>query len=279
MPNKLTNAATYFWHRILRVPIKMRCGLERKVKKPQLTIVCLHGIAADSATWRTTFNFLAKHKCCRNIRFVSLDLLGFGKSLKADWLDYKYDDYLNAISRALKSYHIKTPIILIGHSMGALIAAKFAKEYPTKIRQLILVSPPLLLPEEVAKVPDKFYYQTYGALHKYTNEPVIQAMANFIQKITSFRKEFLDSTGFKRSMKHIILNSRNYSTFAHLKVPTTIIHGRLDPLVYGPNLKQVAKENSEHIKMVSVTSAHDISAQKRAKILSVIEKVVEDEAT
>lgn len=277
MASKIYNFGTYFWHKVLRAPIKLKKGLERKVRKPQFTVVCLHGIAANSDTWKSTFRTLSASPLLKDTRLISLDLLGFGKSLKSDWLEYNYNDYLSAISNSIKSYHIKTPIILIGHSMGSLIAAEFARKNPKIVRQLILVSPPVLMPEEVAKLPDKFYLKTYSSLHKITDKTVIKALAGFIQKVTSFRKDQLRSTAFTCSMDKIILNPYNYKTYTHLKVPTCIIHGRIDPLVRGANLTKAAKDNSNYVKMINVSAAHDISANKRAKILDIIEKVIKDE--
>ncbi len=55
-----------------------------KVQHPKLTVVFLHGISATSETWRNTLRQLSKDPDLTEVRIIALDLLGFGKSLRAD---------------------------------------------------------------------------------------------------------------------------------------------------------------------------------------------------
>lgn len=82
---------------------------------------------------------------------------------------------------------------------------------------------------------------------------------------------------FGRSMDNIILNHKNYRTFTKIKVPTLIIHGHFDPLVMRSNLKHVAEVNSKYVRFVSVMGHHDVSAQKRSKMLIELKKVLREE--
>ena len=277
MQNKFYNFFTYFYHRILGRPLCMKKALEIKPKKPELTVVFLHGIAANSSTWKHTFSQLSREPALAHTRLVALDLLGFGKSLKADWLDYNYADYDEALGTALNKLHIKTPVIIVGHSMGCLITAHYAKNHRKCLSGLILVSPPILMQDELAKLPDKFYLKSYSSLHKLAEDPAVKTLAAFITKVSSFRDKYLKTTAFARSMENIILNPNNYKTFEKLNVPTHIIHGHFDPLVYGPNLVRVSKNNPSHLKLYKVMGDHDLSLTKRKKILTLIEKALKDE--
>lgn len=210
------------------------------------------------------------------MRFISLDLLGFGKSLQADWLNYDYDDYLKSLRRTLKKLKIKSNIILVGHSMGSLIAAKFAEAYPEKISELIFVSPPILMPKEQKKIPDNFYTKIYSSLHEVADDPAIKTLATFVEKLSNFRKKYLSMKSFQYSMRNIILNQENYKTFKNLKIKSTIIHGRFDPLVYQPNLQTVA-DNNKNIDLISVMGDHDITSSKIKKINLILERTVKNE--
>jgi pimeloyl-ACP methyl ester carboxylesterase len=84
-------------------------------------VIFLHGIAAESATWRAVFHEISQDHSLQNVRLVALDLLGFGKSLHAGWLDYDYYDYITAINHTIKHLKISSPVVLVGHSMGAQI--------------------------------------------------------------------------------------------------------------------------------------------------------------
>lgn len=276
----LYNSATWVWHKVLHVPIKLVKAYDNKVKKAKLTVVFLHGISADSDTWKQTFAQFIKEKDLASVRLVAFDLLGFGKSLKADWLQYNEAEYCKALDTALRKLKIQGKLALVGHSMGSLIAADYAANFEpcVNIDRLILVSPPVLMADELAKLPDKAYTKSYGSLHKIaTTVPAAETVAKLVQKFSSFRSAYVKTVAFERSMENIILNSKNYQTFVNLRVPTVIIHGHFDPLVMGSNLRRAAKRNPCYIKYVSVIGHHDISVGKRAKILLEIRKILKEE--
>ena len=166
MQSKFYNFWTYLFYKTFNKKLKLKVGLKRKVKNPALTVIFLHGISANSSTWKTTFSELEKDMNLNRVNLISLDLLGFGKSLKADWLDYNYFDYTEALKNSLKSLKLKTPVILIGHSMGSLILADFVKNSSLtylknlNLKNLVLISPPVLKSKDLASLPDKFYLKS-----------------------------------------------------------------------------------------------------------------------
>jgi len=278
--SKFYNRRKKIRHKILHRPIYMRAAYEHKVKNPVLTVVFLHGISATAETWRATFRQLIKAPEMRQVRLIVLDLLGYGKSLQADWLDYDYTDYNQALEQTFKKMRVTGPVVLVGHSMGSLIAADFATNYQhdAEVVGLILVSPPVLMPEELAKLPDRVYTKSYGALHQLAkDEPVMEVIANFIQRFSSFSSKYIKTPAFGRAMDQIILNHNNYHTFTQIKIPTLIIHGHFDPLVMPSNLKRAAKTNGAYVHFVSVMGHHDVSAAKRSKILIELKRIMHEE--
>ncbi len=281
MTHKIYNFVTWIWYRILRRPLRLGRVHDLGNKKAKVLVIFLHGISATSSTWRTTIQQIQKDHELQNLRLVSFDLLGFGKSLRADWLDYSPDDYNQALNNSIKRLKPRGAIVLIGHSMGALIAANFANNYSEQynLRELILVSPPLLMANELAKLPDRIYTKSYSSLHNFANEvPAAEVIAKLIQKFSNFRSDYIKSTAFEKSMDNIILNRKNYQTFMELTTPTLLVHGHFDPLVMSSNLKRAAKNNPRYIKYVSVIGHHDISAGKRAKIQLEIKKIIKEES-
>lgn len=278
--SKFYNFRTKIWHRFFRRPIRLKPIFDNKVKNPKLTVVFLHGISATSETWRITFRDFSKDPALKNVRLVALDLLGFGKSLQSNWLDYDYLDYNKALDATFKKLGVTSPVVLVGHSMGSLIAADYATKYTPAVDlvHLILVSPPVLMSEELAKFPDKAYMKSYGSLSKLAkDEPAMEVVANLIQRFSSFSSKYIKTSAFGRSMENIILNHQNYDTFTKIRIPTLIIHGHFDPLVMRSNLKHVADYNSKYVRFVSVMGHHDVSSNKRSKILIELKQVLREQ--
>lgn len=276
--HKLYNCLSWVWHKVLHVPIRMAVAEDNHVKNPCLTVVLLHGIAATSDTWRKLYKDVLRDPELENVRFIALDLLGFGKSPKADWLDYDYDDYARALNETFRRLKLNTPVILMGHSMGALIIANYIAERrsPVFVRAAILVSPPLLMASEMARLPDRVYMNTYASLqHLAKDVPAVDVIARIAERFSNFEKHYLKTQAFARSMENIILNHENYQTFRRIKIPTLLLHGHFDPLVIGANLRRVAKVN-KNLTYQSVIADHDITATKRVRIIREIKKVLKD---
>jgi len=104
------------------------------------TVVLLHGFLSSSAYWHKVSGLLE-----RNYKVIAIDLLGFGNSPKPRRSKYDYQAHLNAINETLKQYNVNEPFILIGHSMGALIALRYSVVYEDRVQRLILANMPIML--------------------------------------------------------------------------------------------------------------------------------------
>lgn len=260
-------------HRILRFPYTMRVRRDRKVRNPELTIIFIHGIASSYKVWQKTVSLLDDDPKLKSVRLIGVDLIGYGKNKKTRWFKYTHANYAKSLHHTIKKLRIKTPIILAGHSMGGLISTDYATKYPDQIKALVLVSPPFLRPRDIRKIPDNFYLSAYTSLKDNTSDPVLQAMAGFISKFTSFDKNAFDTKAFQDCMQDVILSDENWPNITKMKKPTFIVHGHLDPLVFGANLRDLAKQN-KNIQLVQALAPHDISGAKRTKVISVIKRAV-----
>ncbi len=99
-------------------------------------------------------------KLSQEHQVISFDLLGFADSPRPN-IRYDYNDHRQAIKRSLKEAAIKPPFILVGHSMGALIALDYAAYNPKAVSALILLGLPLYPSAKSAK-----YGITEGKLSK-----------------------------------------------------------------------------------------------------------------
>jgi pimeloyl-ACP methyl ester carboxylesterase len=99
------------------------------------TVVLLHGKNFPSSYWRDTMRFLTQN----GFRVVAPDQIGFGKSTKAD-LHYSFHQLADNTKKLLDHLGIDKAAI-VGHSMGGMLATRFALMYPGATTQLVLVDP------------------------------------------------------------------------------------------------------------------------------------------
>lgn len=98
-------------------------------------LVLLHGIGSDSASWRGQFAGLSDR-----YRVIAWDAPGYGgsdpilKETPAAW------DYAGAVSALLAALNLGR-VHLVGHSLGAIMAASFCRAFPGAVRTLTLASP------------------------------------------------------------------------------------------------------------------------------------------
>lgn len=234
-------------------------------------IIFLHGFLASSRYWRINQRNLAKQ-----YQTLSIDLLGFGRSPKPKNLAYDYDDHLTAIGKTLDSSGITTPFTLVGHSMGALLALRYAAQYPEKIESLRLFNPPLFLDQHQARknlsATGRFYrtilysrwrrwFWSSAYLLPFFYVPGYRGRKGHIgiMRHTHVSRE--------RSLQNIIENQQSFSDLQKLTVPTKLIVSRYDRYAYQQNLalhnlpsniEVIFKESDHHFPIRHPEEAVDI---------------------
>ncbi len=131
--------------------------------------VLLHGKNFFGAYWEGPIRALA----AAGFRVIVPDQLGFGKSSKPD-LHYTFELLAQATKRLLDELGVKE-VAVIGHSMGGMLATRFALMYPQATTQLVLENP-IGLEDYRAKVP----YQSVEANYKNTLGQTEESLRKFI---------------------------------------------------------------------------------------------------
>ena len=102
-----------------------------------VTHVLLHGIGSASGSWAYQLSAAASQP----LRVLAWDAPGYGNSsrVQADWP--RADDYAERLWAWLDALGVNTPVTLVGHSLGALMAARAAVQAPQRVQRLVLLSP------------------------------------------------------------------------------------------------------------------------------------------
>ncbi len=135
-------------------------------------VMLLHGKNFNGAYWRQTAKVLAEN----GYRVIIPDQIGFGKSSKAHHIQYSFQLLCQNTKAILDTLGIQK-ICLLGHSMGGMVATRFALMYPGSVEKFILENP-IGLEDWKIKVPylsvDKWYQtelkQDYNSFKKYEQE-------------------------------------------------------------------------------------------------------------
>lgn len=97
-----------------------------------MLFVMVHGTPGSAAGWA---DYIEDPPL--NSEVIAIDRLGFGKSITARSFP-KLDDQVSALHQIIPSN--KKNIILVGHSLGGPIVARYAAKYPDQVQSVIFLA-------------------------------------------------------------------------------------------------------------------------------------------
>ena len=109
--------------------------MELNASSPKV-VVLLHGKNFSGFYWERIANDLVK----KGYRVVIPDQIGFGKSSKPKNYQYSFYNLSLNTKKLLNNLKVKQAII-VGHSMGGMLATHFSYLYPDVVKKIILVNP------------------------------------------------------------------------------------------------------------------------------------------
>jgi len=99
------------------------------------TVLLLHGKNFSGFYWERVIKLLT----ARGFRVVAPDQIGFGASSRPD-IHYSFHQ-MAANTRALLDRLGIARVVVVGHSMGGMLAARFTLLYPGMVDKLVLEDP------------------------------------------------------------------------------------------------------------------------------------------
>ena len=135
---KLQQLDAQFAQRMLALPDAAQLALRERpaVGAVARTVVLLHGISSSAASWLDVALALP-----RDWRVLAWDAPGYGASTALPQSHPRDTDYAARLSAWLAA-EVQGPVVLVGHSLGALMAAACAAQAaPSQLAGLLLLSP------------------------------------------------------------------------------------------------------------------------------------------
>ena len=103
-----------------------------------VTHVLLHGIGSASASWAYQLGAAVGQS---GLRVLAWDAPGYGRSAPVDRAVPAAQDYAERLWSWLDALYVSRPVVMVGHSLGALMAASAARLRPDRISRLVLLAP------------------------------------------------------------------------------------------------------------------------------------------
>jgi len=232
-------------------------------------VIMVHGIASSSVTFSELLPLLReKYRC------ITIDLMGFGASPMApEGATYTIEEHVDAVRSTIKALGLKAPFILIGHSMGSLIAARYAARFPGKVSKLVLVSPPIYVaPTELGDPRSRAAMGAYLRAYEYLrgNKGFTTRSASFLSRLSPI-KNVLEVTErnwepFVLSLQNSIESQTALSDIASVKVPVAIVYGTLDPFIMTGGLR--IAEQLRHVTVYRVEANDHLVRKRLAKAVA-----------
>lgn len=129
--------AQHFRESVLRLPSGAQVAVrECGVRGAAPSVVLLHGISSGAASWLHAAKALAGEA-----HVVAWDAPGYGASSALDGAAPRDTDYAARLHELLQALEIAR-CVLVGHSLGALMAAAYVREHgAARVVRLVLISP------------------------------------------------------------------------------------------------------------------------------------------
>lgn len=224
--------------------VKMAYMDLRPMDPNEKCVLLLHGKNFNGAYWRETARRLTQE----GYRVIVPDQIGFGKSSKPEHYQYTFQQLAQNTKALLDALHI-TKITVVGHSMGGMLATRFALMFPGLTVKLVLVNP-IGLEDWRIHVPyqsvDAWYKQELSqnqeTLKKYQQEnyyggewkPAYDEWVEVPAGWTVSKDYPLISWNSALTYDMIFTQPVVYE-FNQLKVPTLLIIGQRDKTALGKN--------------------------------------------
>jgi pimeloyl-ACP methyl ester carboxylesterase len=242
-------------------------------------VIMVHGIASTSATFHKVVPLLVPRH-----RVIAIDILGHGASPAPADSEYTLDEHVAALAATIRGLKLREPFVLVGHSLGSLIATRYAAERRwysapgTRVSHLVLVAPPVYLtPSDIGDPRMRARVSAYLRAYEFLRSNRDFTLANAAVISRMLPKGILQLsadrwTPFVKSLENCIESQTMVSDIAVLHIPVDLIYGALDAFVAPGSLRVV--ERMRHVTTHRVEASDHIV---RTRIGRVLVKVIDGE--
>jgi len=207
------------------------------------TVMLFHGKNFGGYYWTSVIKALANG----GFRVIVPDQIGFGKSSKA-FINYSFHQMASWNKQLLDTLGIQKAAIL-GHSMGGMLATRFALLYPAKTEKLLLENPigledyrsfvPYITTAQqyqtelksTAESIKKYYQSSYFTVWKPDYDELVRIAAG-----VTFSADYPRAAKVAALTFTMIYEQPVVHEFVNVRVPTVLFIGKEDRTIVGKGL-------------------------------------------
>jgi pimeloyl-ACP methyl ester carboxylesterase len=132
-----------------------------------LPVLFAHSFAGDCSHWGPVLDHLKAQR-----RVVAFDFSGHGRS-PAAFGSYSIAELAKDIGAVADAQQLDA-FVLVGHSLGAAVAAEFAGSHPERVKALVLVDAPpapgAIPPSQLEQIRASVFKDPYPVIEQYWNQ-------------------------------------------------------------------------------------------------------------
>lgn len=187
---------------------------------------------------------------------------------------YDADDHAGAVAATLDDLGITEPVVVVGHSLGALVALRLAARHPRRVKAVVTFGPPLFRDKAEARRRVARLDAMSGLLAFDT--PIAQRVCVAVRGSGSFSvplvrlvrpelplpiaEDALRHTwaSYSETMSHVILSRSGDAWLREVRLPVTLVLGTEDHVSDARYLTKLA-ERYHNVRFVRVAGhGHDV---------------------
>lgn len=213
-----------------------------------VTILFIHGLGVNHTVWKNEIKYFKK-----KYSVLTVDLLNHGKSPVKKNLRFK--NFSKSIHDLILKLRIKK-LIIVGHSMGGVIALDYYKKYPKNIKSLIIA-------DSTYKAKNSFRWLLplaglFGWIVSIfePNVPYINysKLKNVRDVEILYKSDLAIDNHYSDSLSKDLLNIDFSKSLSRIKVPTLIVKAKKDQFFKMSIAKEmVLKIKDAHLKVIPGT--------------------------
>ena len=243
------------------------------------TVILFHGKNFNGYYWKNVIPMLTS----RGYRVIVPDQIGWGKSDRAD-LHYSFHQLAANNKKLLDSLNIKK-VVVLGHSMGGMLATRFALMFPETVFKLILENPigledyrtfvPYSSLEDLEQNELKATYESYKNYQKsYYPEFKPEYEQYVAAQAADLKLENFPTVARVNALTYQMIYEQPVCyEFKNIKVPTLLIIGQADRTIVGkarvpqeivskygqyPELGRAAKSKIPNARLIEIAGVGHI---------------------